>query len=438
MSDKDSVLGRLLGNAEKLTAKQAGEALELLVQEAVKVSASDVHIEPHESKVIIRYRVDGGLRAAHELPLAALNNLMAEVKKQAELDSKETTTPQEGDYGLKVDGDEVEVRVATMPVYGGEKAVLHLSLQPGKPKSLEDLGLWGERLATVKSLLANPHGLVVVAGPRHSGLSTSLFSLIGQLNSPTQSVAAVETRPTYRLPGVSHTYIGKSGLSTLEGLQAALKQDPNVLLVDDVPDGPTAKEVVKAASGGHLVLVGLRADSSLAAALRLRGAGVEAFALAHVWRLGLGQRLVPQLCPDCKERYDLDSQEQGEIEAHFGLDASSRRRQLHELEQSAARAGLGAGQELNTSPSHITHLYRAHAEGCASCDHTGYQGRLAITEVLTSSDGLHKGLMSHEVFSASALQALLVKEGFVPLALDGLIKALRGYTTVADVLQAVS
>jgi len=438
MGAKDSLMGRFLGSADKFSDKQVAETLSMLVEHGIKRGASDIHLEPHERFVLVRYRIDGTLRGVHKLPRASLGPLVYELKKRAGMDANDTQTPQEGEFSATAGARIIEAHVSTMPVFGGEKAVLHLSSQLGKPETLERLGFWGENLQALRTVLASPHGLVVVAGPRHSGVSSTLFSLLDQINSPMVNIATVETDTKHRLPGVNHTYLGKSGLSIAEGLRAALKQDPNIILLGDVPDRATAEMAIHAATTGHFVLTGLHADSSVAAALRLRVTGVEPFLLMSAWRVGVGQRLVRGLCANCRERYALNTEEQQQLKKAFGITTPAAHKRVNQLERAAAAAGLSRPAEPSSTPAAITHLWRPHAEGCDQCEHNGYNGRTAIVEVLGNTPALQKGLMDQNVISASGLQSFVLKDGFIPMALDGLIKALCGLTTVDEVLRAVA
>ncbi len=438
MGVKDLLTERFLANADKFSDKQVVETLAMLVEHGVKHGASDIHIEPFERFVLVRYRIDGSLRGVHKLPRAALGTVLAAAKKRAGLNEQDTQSPQEGEYAETIDGHEVSIRLSTMPVFGGEKAVLHLSFKLGKPQELESLGFWGQGLTALQTVLTTPHGLVAVAGPRHSGVSSTLFSLLDQLNSPLVSIATVELHTKHRLPGASQSYIESNGMTVTEGLRAALKQDPNIIMLGDIPDSTTAELAVHAATTGHLLLAGLHAESAVAAALRLRVAGVEPFLLATGLRLCVGQRLVRALCPDCRERYALDADEQKQLAIQFGMLTPSARKKVHELERQLAPAIFGDVKQLNSTTGGVTHLWRPSSEGCAACGHTGYKGRVAIVEVLQNSDGIQKSLLSHEVLSVPTLNAVALKDGFVPLALDGLVKALRGQTTTAEVLRAVN
>ncbi len=436
MGTKDSLMGRLLGSSEKFNDRQVSETIDLLVRHGVERGASDIHIEPHERFVLVRYRIDGTLRGIHKLPRPALGMVMAELKKQAGLHVHETATPQDGQYEAKVGDRVVDIHLSLMPVYGGEKAVLHLAMHRGKPLELEALGFWGSNLRTLQGVLASPHGLVVVAGPRHSGRAATLFSMLSQLNSPMVSIATVESQPKHRLPGVGHTYLAASAMTVSNGLQAALKQDPNIIMISDMPDGATAESAIHAATTGRLVLVGLHADGAVAAALRMRAAGVEPFLLATGLRAAVGQRLVRTLCADCRERYLIPNEELQHLRETFGINTSAAAKRVHDLERQAAADGLGDEKQLNSAPAGITHLWRAHPEGCNQCGHTGYQGRTALVEVLSNTEAVQKGLLDREINSVPALQRLALKDGFIPMALDGLIKALRGQTTIEEVLHA--
>lgn len=437
MGAKDILTGRLLSNAQKFTDKQVAETLTMFVAHGVKRGASDIHIEPHERFVLVRYRIDGALRGIHKLPQAALSSILVQLKTLADLSVEETKTPQEGTYHVEVEDKRVDIRVSTMPVIGGEKAVLHLSLEPGKPLELTALGFWGAGLATLQSVLTHPHGLLIVAAPRHGGGTSTLFSFLNSLNSPLVSIATVETHPKHRLLGVNQTYL-QGGISTHEGLQAALKQDPNIIMVSELPDSATAKLAVHAATTGHLLLTGLHADGAVPALLRLRATGIEPFLLVTALAASVGQRLVRTLCPDCRERYALSSEERQELIKRFGITTASANKRVHELERAAAPAIFGDVKQLNSTATGITHLWRASNIGCETCDHSGYLGRTAIVEVLQNTENLQKALLSSEVLSVPGLQTVAVKDGFIPMALDGLIKALRGQTTIAEVLHAIA
>jgi type IV pilus assembly protein PilB len=436
MGDKGSLMDRLLGNAEKFSDKQVAETLQLLVAHGFKRGASDIHIEPHDRFVLVRFRIDGALRGTHKLPRQTLGTVMAELKKLAGLQVQETRMPQEGQYDVTVDEQDINIHLSVMLVFGGEKAVLHLSVRMGKPGALQDLGFWGANLKALQAILATPHGLVAIAAPRHNGVSSTLFSLVDQLNSPMVSIATIELRAKHRLPGVSHTYLAANGMNVHDGLQAALKQDPNVVVLGDMPDRATAELAIHAATTGHLVIASFCADNAVAAALRMRAAGAEPFLLVTALRATVSQRLVRTLCPDCRQRHALSVSKQKELAEQFKITGPAAYKRISELERAAANAGFGDAKQLNSSPAGITHLWRADPYGCETCEHSGFVGRTAIVEVLANSEQLHKALMDSSINAIPAVQRAVLKDGFVPMALDGLVKALRGETTVTEVLRA--
>ncbi len=438
MGEKNILMGRLLGGSDKYNSKQIAETLSLLVKHGLERGASDIHIEPHDRFVLVRYRIGGTLRGMHKLPRPALAAIMVQIKKLANLDPQEAALPQDGVYETTINDKEVSIHVSTMPVYGGEKAVLHLAVHPGKPQALKSLGFWGDGLKILQSVLTSPHGLILVSGPRHSGVASTLFGLLNQLNSPLVSIATVELGVKHRLPGVSQTYTAANSMTIKDGLQAALKQDPNIIMVSDMPDIVTAELAVSAATTGHLMLVGMHAENASAATLRMRVAGIEPFMLATALRASIGQRLARKLCPVCCERYAVTEDENNMLRQTFGITTQAMQKRVHDLERTAANSGLGELGVLNSTPSQITHLWRPSVEGCTKCNHTGFQDRTAIVEVMAGTEDVQKGLMNREVASVAALQKLALKNDFVPMALDGLIKALRGYTTVNEVLHTIN
>lgn len=436
MGVKDSFLGRLLGNADKFSDEQVVQTINLLIEHAVKHRASDIHIEPHDRFILVRYRVNGVLRGMHKLPVGAKAILLEQVKTLAHLNVSEDILPQEGNYATLVGESQFEVQVNTLPVVGGEKVVLHISQRLSKPPTLEKLGFWGHGLQELRAALSHTHGLLLVAAPRRSGKTTTMHSMLQTLNTPSVSIATVENALEYHLTGASQTKVRPhQGITFHEGLQAALNQDPNIVMVSSLADKQTADLAIQAAASGHLIIAGSHADSSAAALTHLRSMCEEPFLLATAVRIAVSQRLLRQLCPECRERY-IPSQEQiSELEKTFGINSAAARRKVHELEQQAAADGIDRNKHGNTTPSRITSLWRANDEGCEACNHSGYQGSVAIVEVLTVRDNLQKGLLDH--LSARKLHDIALKEGFVPLGLDGLVKALRGQTTVQEVLRAV-
>ena len=438
MGVKDTVMSRFLGNAEKFTDAQVAQTLTLLVEHGVKHGASDIHIEPHDQYVLVRYRIDGSLRGIHKLPRAAQAKLLRQLKELAGLSPAETHIPGEGHYTLTTKGRDVEVHVAIMPVLGGEKAVLHLAPHHEDLPGLQSLGFWGDNLHVIHDTLARPHGLILVAGPKQAGKSTTLHSLLELLHNPLASIATVEERRGRRLPGITQTYAqGRGGIQMADGLHAVLGQDPNIIMIESIPNQETGRLVVHVAVTGHMVVAGLHAENASAALLHLRALGVEPFLLATAARLSMGQRLVRRLCVACRQRIPIPDKQYKELAKTLGLTAGSQAR-VYELEQQAIISGVGDGSEPNASRTRITHVWQANEHGCDECHHTGYQGRIAIVEVLKNTERVQKQLMQTGPVTPRELHVAALKDGFIPMALDGLIKALRGETTISEVLSSVA
>jgi type IV pilus assembly protein PilB len=208
-------------------------------------------------------------------------------------------------------------------------------------------------------------------------------------------------------------------------------------MISDTPDSHTAALAVQAATKGHLVLAGMHTSSSITAAARLHTGGSEPFLLVTALRAAVGQRLVRKLCPDCRVRVTLSDEQRKELEQSFGIATPAARKRVHELESALAPVIFGDVKQLSSTPQRITHLWGPGSAGCDTCEHSGYQGRTAITEILQSTPRVQKLLLSREIVPAAELQAAAVKDGFIPMALDGLVKALRGQTTIAEVLRSV-
>jgi type II secretory ATPase GspE/PulE/Tfp pilus assembly ATPase PilB-like protein len=438
MGVKDTFLGRLLGNADKFSDEQVSQTIMLLIEHGVKHNATDIHIEPHERFVQVRYRIQNHLKAVHKLPLAALPAVVTQIKQSAHLRISEEHLPQEGQYQVLVGEDSFEIQVYTMPVIGGEKIVLHITRRLAQPPSPEELGFWGDNLHNLRIALTAPYGLAVVAAPRRNGKNTTMHSMLSLITTPAVSVATVEEEITYRIPGVSQTVARPHrGITFYEGLQAALKQDPNIVMVSNTPDKQTINTAIQAAIGGHHLITGINADNAIKALAHLAAAAEEDFLLAHATRVVVSQRLVRKLCARCRVAYTPSTEEISEIESTFGIASTVSRHKIHQLEKAAAAAQLGGHAEHHTTPTKIAKLWRASDTGCEACGNTGYRGTTGVNEVLdTTSTAIQNALIGGA--SARELRKIALKDGFIPMELDGLVKALRGQTTIAEILRALA
>lgn len=436
MGVKQSLLGKLLGNADRFSDEQVRETITLLISHAVTHYASDIHIEPQERFALVRYRINGILRGVHKLPLASLPLVITQLKETAHLQGDVTDMPQEGHYATLVGEHELEIGVSILPVIGGEKAVLHITRRLQHAPSLEQLGLWGPNLTTLQNALHHTHGLIIIAAPKQHGGTTTLHSMLQLLNAPTISIATVEPLIEYQIPGANQLRVRPHhGLTFYTGLQAVLGQDPNVIALGSIPDRQTGDLTVQAATSGHLVIANLHADNAATALSHIRTLTSEPFLLATSVRAVVSQRLVRVLCANCREQYELSPEQAQEIYRTFGITSAGAHKQLHELEHVAMTGGMGP-QKPATTPQQIISLWRASEEGCERCNHSGYSGSSVISEVLVVDEALQKPLIAHE--AAGTLHKTALKHGFVPLGLDGLVLALRGQTSIGEVLRVTT
>lgn len=419
------------------------QTVNLLIEYGVKSGASDIHIEPRETFVIVRYRVDGVLHEANKLPRKVLNALVSRIKILSNLKIDEHRAPQDGRFKVQIAGNVYALRVSTLPVTDGEKVVMRILNESTKAADFNQLGFWGTALETLQHAIVQPHGMILVTGPTGSGKSTTLFSVLSKLNTPDVNISTVEDPVEYRIPGVNQTQVNPvAGMTFTNGLRALLRQDPNIIMVGEIRDGETAELAVQAALTGHLVFSTLHTNNAATCLPRLLEMDVEPFLIASTVRVVIGQRLVRRLCVNCRETYQPNDAELKQLIKTFSINNDNIKK-IHELETQALDDGIGKGEdaknpsnELSSTASSIGRLFKAHEEGCNSCNHTGYKGRIGIYEVLHNDEDIQKLIVSNS--TSEAIQDQAVVSGMLTMQLDGLIKALRGETTVAEVLRVTS
>lgn len=421
------------------------KTVSLIVEYGIKNSASDIHIEPREGIVIVRYRIDGLLREANKLPRKMLGALVSRIKILADLKIDEHRAPQDGRFKIQVGQASYALRVSTLPIVDGEKVVLRILNESSKPSTLEELGFWGQALTTLQQAIVQPHGMVLVTGPTGSGKSTTLFSVLSILNTPNVNISTVEDPVEYRIQGVNQTQVNPLAGMTFEGgLRALLRQDPNIIMVGEMRDKQTADLGVQAALTGHLVFTTLHTNNAATCLPRLLDMGVEPFLIASTVRAVIGQRLVRKLCVECREAITPDATMLKELENAFHFSKAGGQKRLHELEKQALEDGIGKSDdkkasnsnELSTTESTIKILYRAHQDGCAACNHTGFKGRVGIYEVLNNSPAVQSLIVGH--VTSDKLQDTAVEEGMLTMQLDGFVKALRGQTSIEEILRVTA
>lgn len=375
----------------------------LLISKAAEKRASDIHIEPFESALHVRYRIDGVLTHAETIPPKLKLAIASRIKIMAKLNIAERRLPQDGRIKTNAGGSELDIRVSTIPTLYGESVVMRL-LDPAGSIGLEEIGMEQNQRGAFSGLISQPYGMLLVTGPTGSGKSTTLYSALKKIDTREKKVITIEDPVEYNLDGVNQIQVKpKIGFTFANGLRSIVRQDPDVIMVGEIRDAETADIAVHAALTGHLILSTLHTNDAPGALTRLMDMGVESYLLSSSLLGVLAQRLVRRICPLCRFNYSPDE------ESLKGLKA--------ELERVSGKGGL--------------ELYRG--AGCAGCDDTGYRGRTGIFELMPISEELRR--MISEKKGSNELRAKAISEGMMTLREDGLRKALSGVTTVEEVLR---
>lgn len=410
------------------------QTINLLLEYAIRSSASDIHIEPREEFVQIRYRIDGVLKEVNRLPRNVHAALVSRIKILSNLKIDERRVPQDGRFKIKVGGKQYALRVSTLPISDGEKVVMRILDESNQAVALDQLGYWGHSLSVISEAITEPHGMVLVTGPTGSGKSTSLFSVLSQLNKPDINISTIEDPIEYKIAGVNQTQTNaKAGMTFASGLRALLRQDPNIIMVGEIRDGETANLGVQAALTGHLVFSTLHTNNAATCLPRLLDMDIEPFLIASTVRAIVGQRLVRRLDKETRTAYTPTEEEKQAIIHMFNLPSGQDFRYVHELEKQAAAAGVGGDTPLSTDENGIITLYKTTATEDNSGKHDGYRGRIGIYEVLNNTLTIQKLITTNA--TSNQIQAQAIKEGMITMHTDGLIKALRGETTIDEVLR---
>ncbi|MGK2896285.1 MAG: GspE/PulE family protein [Candidatus Saccharimonadales bacterium] len=411
------------------------QTVTLLIEYAIKSGASDIHIEPREDYVGVRYRVDGVLREVNKLPKKVQAALVSRIKILANLKIDERRIPQDGRLKIATGSKSYSLRVSTLPIADGEKVVMRILSESNKAATLEELGFWGVALKTINNAIIQPHGMVLVTGPTGSGKSTTLFSVLSLLNNPTVNISTVEDPIEYKIVGANQTQMNsKVGMTFASGLRALLRQDPNIIMVGEIRDGETADMGVQAALTGHLVFSTLHTNNAATCLPRLLDMNIEPFLIASTVRAVIGQRLVRRLCPVCKIKYEPTTDEITEIKEIFNLNEASKMAHVNNLEKQALAGNIGGDEkEMSSDDKTIHHLWKAKVDGCENCSGRGFRGREGIYEVLNNTTDISGIIMAGG--TADTIQNEAIKGGMVTMQTDGLVKALRGQTTVEEILR---
>lgn len=395
--------------------------VDTLIKHAILQKASDIHIEPMEKELIVRYRIDGLLHEAMTLPKQIASGVVARIKVLANLKLDEHRLPQDGRFKIETDEYRISFRVSILPVYDGEKVVMRLLPENSKGFTLETLGFWGRNLEAMHQQIKKPTGLVLVTGPTGCGKTTTLYTVMDLLNTPDVNISTVEDPIEYRMPRVNQTQVNpKIGLTFANGLRSLLRQDPDIIMVGEIRDNETASLAINASLTGHLVLSTLHTNSAAGSLPRLIDMQVEPFLIATTVNCIEAQRLVRALDPKSREKYRLGPEELKTISG--GIDWE---KIIEALKQEKL---IGDGK---AGPEDIDFYKPKPTPDCPE----GYQGRIGIHEVLEVTESI-KELINKNA-TADQIEKQARSEGMLTMLEDGLIKAARGLTTIEEVLRVI-
>jgi type IV pilus assembly protein PilB len=391
-----------------------------LLHHAIVQGASDIHIEPMEKEVLVRYRIDGILHDAMTLPKTAAAGIVARIKVLSNLKLDEKRLPQDGRFKMETEADRVSFRVSILPTFFGEKTVMRLLRETGEGFTLDVLGLHGENMERIHHALKQTTGIILVSGPTGSGKTTTLYTMLDILNQPDVNISTVEDPIEYQMKRVNQTQVNPQiGFTFANGLRSLVRQDPDIIMVGEIRDGETAALAINAALTGHLVLSTIHTNSAAGAIPRLIDMGVEPFLLASTIRVIIGQRLVRRLC-ETKDSYTMD--------------AATRAKIASDEDFSIAFKAL-QDEKLVKKGSTVNDLSYYRPTPSTECE-DGYKSRIGIHEVMTISSSLRE-IMLH-ASTSDALEEQAKKEGMLTMLEDGLYKAARGITSIEEVLRAIT
>lgn len=433
---------------EEVSAEDVAEdspvakTVNLIIEYAIRAQASDIHIEPREDMIRVRYRVDGVLRDADKLPRKILPSLISRIKIMSNLKIDEHRQPQDGRFKIVSGDGTIAIRVSVMPVMDGEKIVMRLLDESSRALTLEELGFNSAALERMQRAMAQPHGMILVTGPTGSGKSTTLYSALSMLNTGQVNVATIEDPVEYRIIGANQTQVNpKAGMTFASGLRALLRQDPDIMMVGEIRDKETADLAIQAALTGHLVLSTLHTNNAATTLPRLLDMGAEPFLIASTVRVAVGQRLVRRLCSTCRVAYEPSPTESAQLKEQFQVEQAAAA--LKPSPASDAKVPVATDKttsvqaQMSSALEDFMHtknfkLWKTGA-GCENCDSSGYKGRLGIYEVLEITDAIAQLIVGSA--TSDQLQAEATKGGMITMQTDGFIKSLAGLTTIEEVLR---
>lgn len=400
-----------------LERKSTTDIVTIVLGAALKLDSSDVHIEAEADRVAVRLRLDGVLHDAATLPKEFYHQLISRLKLLSSLKINVSDKPQDGRFTIKLAAFDVDVRVSTIPTVHGESIVMRLLRQTQTGLTLDDLGVRGRALQTLKREIERPNGMIIATGPTGSGKSTTLYAILQLLNKPGVKIITLEDPVEYRIQGISQSQIDSSHDYTFaKGLRSMLRQDPDIVMVGEIRDLETAEIAVQAALTGHLLLSTIHTNNAAGSIARFLSMGVKPFLLSPALNCVIGQRLVRRLCESCRKKVELSALAQNE------------REQVQRILDGLPTA---EADDVKSKP-----LMFFQAVGCDKCNNLGYKGRISICEIFSMTTEIETAI-AHSQVAESEIASVARKNGMLTMVEDGVLKALDGITTVDEVLRVI-
>lgn len=393
--------------------------VDTLLEYAIFEDASDIHIEPEEKEINVRYRVDGILRNVMSLPKNVQSGIIARIKILASLKVDEHRLPQDGRFKINNKDYKVSFRVSIIPTFDGEKIVMRLLREKAQVLTLEQLGFQRSALETIKRNIQKPHGMTLVTGPTGSGKTTTLYTVLNILNTAEVNICTIEDPIEYRMPHVNQSQVNaKIGFTFASGIRAFLRQDPDIIMVGEIRDQETAEIAIQSAMTGHLVLSTLHTNDAVSTMPRLADMGVPSFLVATTTNLIIAQRLVRKICPNCIQSFNLDKQTVIDLKKQFNIEAI--------IKTMVREKAIANNKNLES-------LLFYRGKGCKQCNDTGYKGRMGIYEALEITPKISDLILKKG--TASEIKQLAVDQEMITMVEDGFIKAKNGITTIEEIMR---
>jgi type IV pilus assembly protein PilB len=410
---------------------QVIDGIVALIEKGMLLNATDIHIEPQDQKIIVRYRVGNGLQLGTKLPIGLINDLLGTCKNIAGLDLDDEVRSQEGNFTINIGGQTQTIRAQTIPLIVGEKIVLHIHSNSPKYQTLESLGYWGQNLDTLSSILSKLRGMIVIAGSGRNANSLTLYNIANLLNRPPLKIGTIEDPIYSKIDHVTQLEVNSFGTPFIKELGILEKQDINVILMSNLPNQQVAKIALRYAKN-RMICAGLYSVNAVTALHQLLKMDTQVELLMARLEAVVGQTIFRKLCENCRQLLSINLKQKKQISKLMG---DSSFKQINQLEIKAVKNKLGiVDKKLLSTPSSINYLWFANSHGCSECQHTGYKNHVMLAEIFNLTDEKIKSKLCQTNVRRATIEKVAYDSGMIPQTIDGLIKCLRGLVDFHDLI----